>query len=241
MKSIKSTLFIFLLSVFSYSQNIGKIEYSLQIGTDKDKPDLFNKYAKIADQGAEKLTFVLELEKDKSRFYLIDDIRNKDKDVVIAISMIDYENIIYSDLKNNYVLYNNRDDNRYFKKEEFLVKEEVFKSWDLTKETKKIQDFICYKATGTLSYKEGSSTINKSIIAWYYPALSHATGPNGFGGLPGVILELHIDNVLFGATKISINKKPLNITLPTKGEVVNKENYMKTLNKRMDKYNKRIE
>lgn len=60
-------------------------------------------------------------------------------------------------------------------------------SWNiLEKETKKIGDFLCKKATTNFRGSE--------IIAWYTEELSIPFGPWKFKGLPGLILELYAIN-----------------------------------------------
>lgn len=55
--------------------------------------------------------------------------------------------------------------------------------WDLTKETKKIGDFLCYKATKVKTVPIGDVT----VVAWYTPEIPFAYGPNNYTGqLPGL-------------------------------------------------------
>jgi GLPGLI family protein len=43
--------------------------------------------------------------------------------------------------------------------------------------------------------------------------------------LPGLILELQVRNIKWGATKISLSKEDITIDEPTKGKVVTEEEY----------------
>lgn len=75
-------------------------------------------------------------------------------------------------------------------------------NWKLTKETKKIGDFLCYKATLA---KTGSK---RSLIAWYTPEIPFAYGPNNFiGKLPGLILEVKTSMTTYKAKEIKLNPK----------------------------------
>jgi len=63
--------------------------------------------------------------------------------------------------------------------------------WILTKESKKINGFVCFKASRMPS-PNSNEEVDKSfpIIAWYTPEIPLPYGPFTYGGLPGLILEL---------------------------------------------------
>ncbi|WKB79920.1 GLPGLI family protein [Cellulophaga lytica] len=76
--------------------------------------------------------------------------------------------------------------------------------WDLTKETKKIGDFLCYKATKVKTVPKGDVT----VVAWYTPEIPFAYGPNNYAGqLPGLILELNGLMATYKAKEIKLNPK----------------------------------
>jgi GLPGLI family protein len=60
--------------------------------------------------------------------------------------------------------------------------------WKLRKDTKKINNYACYKATG---FWRG-----RNYTAWYAPSIPISNGPRKIGGLPGLILEVY-DEELF--------------------------------------------
>ncbi len=66
--------------------------------------------------------------------------------------------------------------------------------WELTKETKKIGKYTCYKATATIDSEQsfGMGFI-KPVIAWYTPDIPVPFGIQTFVGLPGLTLELIVD------------------------------------------------
>lgn len=75
------------------------------------------------------------------------------------------------------------------------------KDWELTPETKKINGFLCYKATrmpcqNSLEVSDSSFL----ITAWYTLEIPLPYGPFVYGGLPGLILEVQREgNVFFKA------------------------------------------
>ena len=55
------------------------------------------------------------------------------------------------------------------------------------------------------------------MIAWYTPSIPFGFGPKGEYGLPGLILELEIEKILFKATKITLNPKEEIVIKESKG------------------------
>lgn len=98
--------------------------------------------------------------------------------------------------------------------------------WVLGNETKKIGNYICSRAS-TILYREtirGLTQLN--VSAWYTPLIPISFGPLGYDGLPGLILELELGNIIFYAHKIELNiKGNIEISLPEKGIKVTEEEY----------------
>lgn len=133
----------------------------------------------------------------------------------------------------------------------FLVKDalETF-DWVLGDESKVIGKYLCFNATATreveglsMSFssddkEDDSSGVVKekelqTITAWYTMDIPVSNGPDEFWGLPGLILELQDgDDMQYVCTKIVMNTKD-EISEPTKGKVVNQEEYDEVLEKKM--------
>jgi Protein of unknown function (Porph_ging). len=105
---------------------------------------------------------------------------------------------------------------------ECFIFDNTYLEWTLTQETKRINNFLCYKAIR-----------NKGkVIAWYTPKIPFGFGPKGEFGLPGLILELEIGRIIFKATKIVINpKEKITVEVPKDGKRVSKEEYEVILKK----------
>lgn len=101
-------------------------------------------------------------------------------------------------------------------------------NWKLTKESKKIGKYTCYKGvtfTTINTAKSKTKTITYKVIAWYTPDIPLSFGPNGFDGLPGLILEVNWRNNYLIAKDINIKKlDDSKIERPNKGiEMSSKE------------------
>ena len=88
--------------------------------------------------------------------------------------------------------------------------------WELTKETKKIDQYLCYKAILKNS--------DKKVEAWYTNEIKAPYGPKGYSGLPGLILELKENKRKVSFDKVSLfPSEPVIINPPTKGEKITRE------------------
>ncbi|MCK0130039.1 GLPGLI family protein [Flavobacteriaceae bacterium F08102] len=114
-------------------------------------------------------------------------------------------------------------------------------NWKLHNERKKIGKYVCYKATYTENVISDSKRIEKengsfeieieykdmTTIAWYAPEIPVSNGPNKYGGLPGLILEVDFGKgTKIIATEVLLNPaKPLKINPPKGGKVVSLKEY----------------
>ena len=113
---------------------------------------------------------------------------------------------------------------------EFLIKTPSNHNWNISSESKKIDNYLCYKATYTESYTaRDGKTKERVITAWFCPELPYSFGPLEFNGLPGLILELEKNGNKVVAKSIILSKKEIELKIPNK----------KTITK--DQYNKRIQ
>lgn len=113
------------------------------------------------------------------------------------------------------IYYNNLEtkENYYqsFWTKDVLVNVENHK-WNITKETKKIGNYICYKATTTVQADQ-IITFNylKPVIAWFTPEIPISFGIQSFDGLPGLIMELITDQengkITYTVSNIELNPK----------------------------------
>lgn len=98
--------------------------------------------------------------------------------------------------------------------------------WKLFNKTKTIKNYNCYMATTTKIVTNSKGVFEKPVVAWYTPEIPLNYGPKGYGNLPGLILELQEDKLIFYAIKILLNpKETIVITKPNKGEFLTKKEF----------------
>jgi GLPGLI family protein len=108
----------------------------------------------------------------------------------------------------------------------YIIEDSLRKqSWKLSDETKTIKNYTCKKATTKNSQ-------NQDVVAWYAEDISTPSGPEGFGGLPGLILEMDIDNagIVFTALEITTSEADARmVKAPTNGKKITREEYQKMM------------
>jgi GLPGLI family protein len=132
---------------------------------------------------------------------------------------------------------------------EFLVTDELPKwNWTMTDESKKIGNYTCYKATAAVKvtdeeralYEKRKAEMDKNpkriliideprdyaVTAWYTPDIPVGHGPEGFWGLPGLILETSDGLRTILCSKIVLNpKEKVKIDVPKTGEKVTRKTF----------------
>lgn len=165
--------------------------------------------------------------------------------------------MVFMDAGGNDKLYKNIKENKYINQVEFFGKQFLVKDtlekrkWKLEKESKYIGEYPCFKATyieplKVLSSFESSdlkenklsdNEVDKGgvITAWYTPQIPVQNGPNYYGGLPGLILEINTANLTILCSRIVLNpEKGIDIKEPTKGKEVSNTEYEEIIEKKLN-------
>lgn len=227
---MKKYLFLLLLLNIGYAQKNISINYSVTIQNEdifKDNADL-RKLMDKAIKDAKNLNFVLLCKTDESYFYSKNHLNIDDK-------LLSNSNLIFAQYigeiyqrKDSLFCYSNLLGNNIYQKKKALTE------WILTNETKIIDGFTCMKATSQYKVVYKDKIFNHPVIAWYCPSLPYNFGPNGYSGLPGLILELQVRNVVYGATQIDLNTAETFEIDTKKMKLLNEEEYKEVLDKMND-------
>ena len=108
---------------------------------------------------------------------------------------------------------------------EFRINYTEETEWKLENESKYIDSYLCYKATSEQVVVNSQGTFKHPIVAWYCPSIPFNFGPKGYNGLPGLILELQIRNITWGASAIELTTIDKIIEKPSKGKLITLEEY----------------
>lgn len=232
MKHFSMYIITLLLSFNMFSQNTKKATYSIVISENektKNLPEHLKKTIQEAEEASENLLPIL-IFNDSISVFKLEENTIIDNDLSV-ITVCKCKKPVFTLAKKNIVLRNNNN-SIAVKEDEFIIIDSLQTKWNITAETKKIENFTCYKATQEITIINGAKNIDgsakiskKTIIAWFSPEIPYSFGPSGYGGLPGLILELQDENKLFGLQKLESVSANTQILLPTKGKEINSAEY----------------
>jgi len=120
-------------------------------------------------------------------------------------------NVVYSDLNTKQLI-----SKRKVFDDTYLLKDSLKNiKWKFTDEVREIAGYPCHRANGlTLD--------SVYVVAFYTDKIPVSGGPESFGGLPGMILQLALphENVSWIATKVEDIDLPVNSVLPPTGATI---------------------
>jgi GLPGLI family protein len=218
-------LFTFLACFFSvvfYSQNLsGKVTYvismepiskkridslSKKLSTKKVKMD---KWMRDILKNTPDITAYLEFTNSESLYKVEDKMKNDGK---ISFNI----NRTFAGGDDRY--YKNTKTKEYFQENgtlgELMLIEIEPKKWQITQASKKIGNYLCYKAIDF----ESTNKKMKPVV-WFTPQIPVSFGPKEYNGLPGLVLLVEMSNRTISASQIVLNpKKEIRIEKPIKGK-----------------------
>lgn len=114
---------------------------------------------------------------------------------------------------------------------DYLVQDSIMKiDWKITNEPRTIAGFECRKAVARIF----DSVV---VIAFYTDEILPPSGPESFGGLPGMILGLAIPRLhtTWYATKLEVTELSNQIVAPKEGKKYNGEQYQKEIKEMLNR------
>lgn len=177
----------------------------------------FAPYARALGKAEEIVSFKLIFNNTQSLFF-------KEKMMVS-----DYEPLVYQSAMaiNPGYYYTNIATNEKLKVDvvfdkSFIINVNKVIPWKITEESKKIAGYICHKAiVNEKSLTDGSEY---QVEAWFTKQLPYFFGPNQYGALPGLVLELKLNKYTIYCEKINLEPKiDITIKKPEEGEYVASE------------------
>ncbi|MEK8178870.1 GLPGLI family protein [Flavobacterium buctense] len=223
---MKTIFVLFFTAILSAQVDSGKIEYKIFMSDEEDKtlPSDIKEFNKLAIEGSKMISFNLNFCDNKAEFVSNNILNSNGNNNNLALVFSGFLGNIYTDFSEDFYYEAHND-----VLGSYTIKKEFKKlDWQLTKETKVIDGFLCYKATSNEVFSNKYGEFKYPLIAWYSPSIPINLGPLGISGLPGLILEFSRRNVVFGATKISINPNPKpNILKPNLDDLKTEEEVQK--------------
>lgn len=143
--------------------------------------------------------------------------------------------------KENRTLYKNLTDEKIVDSRDFMQKQFLIKGfttsrkWKIGNKQKAILGYQCLEATA----QDDSTTM---VQAWFAPQIKMPNGPSDYQGLPGMILQIDINNGARTITAVSIDQDPIDrnlIIIPSKGKEMTSEEFEKIRKEKMEEMNLR--
>lgn len=130
----------------------------------------------------------------------------------------------------NAVMYRNYSNQKFLEQTELNEKDYIIadtikpQQWKISDETKTIMNHICKKAT--MKTERGND-----VIAWYTEDIPLPVGPDMFGGLPGAILLVDVNNgeMLYTAREFNATADSKDLEEPAKGKHITRADFDKML------------
>ncbi len=133
--------------------------------------------------------------------------------------------IVYKNVADNQMV-----DSREFMQKQFLITDAPTpRKWKIGKDQKEILGYACFQAT----FQQDSNT---QVTAWFTPQIEQHNGPSDYQGLPGMILQVDINNGERMVTATAIELKDVDTSVivpPTKGKEVTAEEFKKIRDEKM--------
>ena len=185
----------------------------------KRKPTKFaEQYLIKMFKNTKDVTSVLRFSKNESLYNVESKLKNEANKTLNMTAMIAGGNTIY------YTNSGKKDYYKQFNREEPLRVDILPIKWTITQETKKIGDYLCFKAVAVKKVRDDKPLLK--ITAWFTPTIPVSFGPIDYFGLPGLVLEVSYNRINIKATKFVLNpKEKIVINKPTKGKRMTNEEY----------------
>ncbi|MGJ8548198.1 GLPGLI family protein [Winogradskyella wichelsiae] len=221
-------IILLLIPFLNIAQENLEIDYKVKIVVDLDTlkgPEDFKQVFSNAIDKSELLTFKLKINNKENKT-----IFNKLK--MLDPSFTKLDDLVINQIiqiEGNYYTYQNDIIHSYnLLGTDFNVQINNIISWKITKEIKKINDYECLKAIGSVKY---GKLKGKTITAWFSKMIPLPYGPKIYNSLPGLVLEVHEPNAIIYAENIKILEKPIKIDIPSKDELISAEDAEKKTQK----------
>lgn len=228
MKSASLVLFA-LLTLYLNAQTSGKVVYTESLKIEMDIPDTEDEaIKKLMEQMPKEQKFPRMLLFNEREWLYTDVPGSEDEGNLELSHESEGMNFQMKMARPQNILYGNLDEDLYLNQRElfgrmFLIADTLKKhAWKLTGEQRKIGEYVCLKAS--------TEADSQQVVAWFTPQIPVSAGPDGYGGLPGLILELDINNGQRRAVASSVELMPLEagaLERPSKGKKVSRAEFEK--------------
>lgn len=181
-------------------------------------------------------TFVLMLNKNKLHFKLKPNIDNESKNLQvtnIAKAMTHANDEWFYDADKSYLQLNTT-----FMNKPFSIEFDELPDWEIESDTKTIGNYKVIKATTHRKFIGSKGVKEKEIEAWFRPDIPISHGPMGAVGLPGLVIQLRLQNTIY--TLEQIKDETIKIEEPKSDEALSSEQFYLVSDRKVGNFRKSI-
>lgn len=229
----------FMLTVNCFSQLNGKATYSVisNINTEEIKDQTARELMEGVNKEISKLEFALTFNPSGSHFEVIK--------ILEADNAHPYHRkIALASCKGNDVWYYSKEQGlricklNMFDQEFTIVSKPDELKWTMENDSKITGKYKSYKATTSIKVVGSKGLTEKQITAWYTPEIPVNYGPLGFQNLPGLIVELHMDKVIYQLKSVKFSEGEPKIEMPLLKNSISPEEFYAIADKRIAQFRK---
>jgi len=204
-------------------------DYSKQTSEINTSP---NEFLSKTVEKLDLLTYKLMFNNEESIFEIKDQMNSEfeNDSFLKSAAQIGGVSKIYTNIAINKLI-----ESRPFSGDVIVFEETIDYNWKTTNERRVISGYTCYKAT--LKIEDSLYPNGKSIVAWFCPELSIPFGPKGYFGLPGLILELSLNNLTFSVKNIEYVSHEVDVRISKKGIKMSREEFVNYVTEKINEFN----
>lgn len=202
---MKKTILSFLIAVYSLGttfaqQNEGIVLYDQKINMHRRLPDEAMK-AMTPEYRTNKMQLAIRGGESLYKAVAVSDINEESTDAggnTVRMMIRVPQNEIYRNFDQKKTV-----ELRELAGQKFLIQGELSQlPWKFTGEARKVNGYDCMQATYANPERK------QNVVAWFTDAIPAPAGPAGYGGLPGLILELDVNEgeTIYTATNLNFKK-----------------------------------
>ncbi len=236
MKLLK-VIIVFLLTISIYSQNKNgyaiytksvEIDYGLNDTIKPSKTIIPKKleYLKYIENEVPKFEYKLQFSNKTAKYFQVEKMDVEDENTIainLAKAALGIKGEYFYDITNKSLFHKFNS----FGDVLLVEKESNEFNWILIDEKKLIGNVVCFKAKTTKIIDRTNETKSIEVIAWYAPSITLQIGPDGYFGLPGLIIQIKDRNITTTLKKLKFNDKKNEIIIPSKGKKMSEAEYRK--------------
>ena len=108
-------------------------------------------------------------------------------------------------------------------------------TWEITGEKKMMGEFLVQQAIGTRTFMEDNKEKKIQVEAWFCDNIPASFGPIGYGGLPGLIIDLTTSSEHYHLKRLNLESELSKIDRPKNGKEITYQEFRSLIKEALGK------